>query len=196
MIGWIGIPERSAHQIVINMAGTTYMLISGLAAGAAIRVGNALGRKDVPGMRRAGFAGIYLSIFIMSIAAVLFVVGKDWLPGLYVDDANVLMISAQLMLIGALFQVADGVQAVGLSVLRGMQDVKTPTVIAFISYRIIALPIGYYLAFNADMGVNGIWYGFVVSLFVASVALVYRFHTLTSVSKSPNIPTEQVEKVG
>jgi len=179
MIGWIGISERSAHQIVINIAGTTYMLVSGLAAGAAIRVGNALGRKDIRGMRKAGFAGIYLSAFIMFIAAAIFIVGKDYLPQFYVDDVHVLMISAQLMLIGGLFQVFDGVQAVGLSILRGMQDVKIPTVIAFISYWLIALPIGYFLAFTWDMGVNGIWYGFVVSLFVASVALVYRFNKLT-----------------
>jgi len=183
MIGWIGIDERSAHQIVINMAGTTYMLVSGLAAGSAIRVGNALGRKDLPGMRKAGFAGIYLSAFIMFLAAIAFITGKDWLPSLYVEDTQVLMIAAQLMLIGGLFQIFDGVQAVGLSVLRGMQDVRVPTIVAFISYWIIALPVGYFLAFNFEMGVNGIWYGFVVGLFVASVGLVYRFHQLTRKAK-------------
>jgi len=195
MIGWIGIAERSAHQIVINMAAITYMLVSGLAAGAAIRVGHSLGRKDTGGMRKAGFAGIYLSIFIMAIAAAIFVIGKDWLPGLYVDDPHVLMLSAQLMLIGGLFQIFDGVQAVGLSVLRGMQDVKIPTVIAFISYWIIGLPVGYFLAFNWDMGVNGIWYGFVISLFVASVALVYRFHALTLSSRFKHFTPNKAEKV-
>lgn len=180
MIGWIGIPERSAHQIVINMAGTTYMLVSGLAAGAAIRVGNALGRNERSGMKKAGFAGIYLGAFIMFLTAIVFIAGKDWLPSLYVDDANVLLISAQLMIIGGLFQIFDGVQAVGLSVLRGMQDVRIPTIIAFISYWIIALPVGYLLAFNFEMGVNGIWYGFVISLGFAAFALVYRFQMLTS----------------
>ena len=179
MIGWIGIDERSAHQIVINMAGTTYMLVSGLAAGSAIRVGNALGRKDLPGMRKAGFAGIYLSAFIMFLAAIAFITGKNWLPSLYVDDVDVLTISAQLMLIGGFFQIFDGVQAVGLSVLRGMQDVRVPTIVAFVSYWIISLPVGYVLAFTFDIGVNGIWYGFVVGLFVASVGLVFRFHQLT-----------------
>ncbi|MEM6801983.1 MAG: MATE family efflux transporter [Bacteroidota bacterium] len=180
MIGWIGIPERSAHQIVINIAGTTYMLVSGLAAGAAIRVGNALGRNDVSGMKKAGFAGIYLGAFIMFLTAILFITGKNWLPALYVDDSKVLLISAQLMIIGGLFQIFDGVQAVGLSVLRGMQDVRIPTIIAFISYWIIALPVGYLLAFNFGFGVNGIWYGFVISLGFAAFALVYRFQMLTS----------------
>ena len=180
MIGWMGMMERSAHQIAISMAAMAYMVVTGIAAGATIRVGNALGRHDYLNMRRAGMAGIYLSAVFMLLAAVAFVVGNRWFPSLYVSDEAVLEIAGGLMIIAAVFAVFDGVQAVGIGVLRGMQDVKIPTMIAFIAYWIIALPVGYFLGFTLELGIDGIWYGFVVSLVFAAVWLTGRFWRLTS----------------
>ncbi|MEL6671710.1 MAG: MATE family efflux transporter [Bacteroidota bacterium] len=175
MIGWIGPEQRSAHQIAINMASISYMFVTGIAAGATIRVGAALGRKDFREMRLAGTTGLVLGAGFMLVAAGIFVLGKDWLPTLYVSEEQVLSIAARLVLLAALFQLFDGIQAVAIGILRGIQDVNVPTVIAFISYWLIGLPVGYVLAFEAGMGVDGVWWGFVVCLTIAAIALTYRF---------------------
>lgn len=175
MVGWIGAPERAAHQIVISLAATTYMFSSGIAAGTSIRVGNALGRKDMLNVERAGYTGIFLSAVFMLTMALVFVIGKNFFPSFFIDDPYVLEIAATLMLIGAFFQLFDGVQVVALGALRGIQDVRIPTIITFIAYWVIALPVGYSLAFVFDMGVNGLWYSFVVGLGFAAIFLVWRF---------------------
>ena len=180
MIGWLGMIERSAHQIAISMSAIAYMVVTGIAAGSTIRVGNALGRNDYLNIRRAGLAGIYLSAAFMSVAAVAFVLGNRWFPSLYVSDGDVLEMAGGLMIIAAAFAVFDGVQAVAIGVLRGIQDVRLPTIIAFIAYWLIALPVGYFLGFILKLGINGIWYGFVVSLIFAALCLTYRFWRLTT----------------
>ena len=186
MIGWIGAPERAAHQIVINMAATTYMITSGIAAGVAIRVGNALGQKNKQNAQRAGFVGLALSAAFMLIMALVFIMAKDWLPRFFIEDSHVLLIAAQLMVISALFQLFDGVQSVALGALRGLQDVQIPTVIAFIAYWVISLPLGYLLGFSFDLGINGFWYSFVIGLAFSAICLSWRFWKLTQT------PIEQI----
>ena len=179
LIGLIGMKERSAHQIVISMAATAYMVTTGFAAGATIRVGNALGKRDYVNMQRAGFAGIILSTVFMTFSAIVFLLGRYWIPSLFVEDQEVLKLAAGLMIITAFFQVFDGIQAVAIGILRGLQDVAFPTAITFIAYWLIALPVGSLLAFPLGMGLKGIWYGFVISLAFAAVSLTYRFWKLT-----------------
>jgi MATE family multidrug resistance protein len=187
MVGWLvdGSLYRAAHQIVIQLASLTYMLVSGLAAGAAIRVGNSLGKKDRRQMRLAGMSGIYLGAAFMLLAALSFVVGRELLPALFVEDEKVLTVAANLMIIAAFFQLFDGIQAVGVSVLRGLQDVRIPTLVTFVVYWVISLPLGYVFGFILDWGVEGIWYSFVVSLLLASVVLTSRFWRMTASKAQP-----------
>ncbi len=182
MVGWLvdGSVFRAAHQIVIQLAALTYMLVSGLAAGSAIRVGNGLGKRNIVEVRLAGMSGIYLGAAFMVLAALSFVIGRNFFPGLFVSDPRVLESAAGLMIIAAFFQLFDGIQAVGVGILRGIQDVRIPTLVTFVVYWVISLPVGYFLGFTLGWGVDGIWYSFVLSLLLASVVLTGRFWYLTS----------------
>ncbi|MEM6345772.1 MAG: MATE family efflux transporter [Bacteroidota bacterium] len=181
MVGWLenGSINRSAHQIVIQLAAITYMLVAGLSAGAAIRVGEAFGQRDLKAARLAGMAGIYLAIILMIFASIILILGRDYFPALFISDNEVLRIASGLMLIAGLFQLFDGIQAVGIGVLRGIQDVKIPTILAFVIYWLLALPLGYFFGFTLGGGLEGIWYSLVVSLGLASLVLTWRFWRLT-----------------
>lgn len=179
MAGWLGMVDRSAHQIVINLSSVTYMVVSGISAGAAIRVGTSLGRRDLLGMRQAGMAGVYLGAVLMLFFSVALVIGRHWFPHQYVENTNVLDVASRLMIIAAFFQLFDGIQAVGIGILRGIQDVRVPTVITFVAYWVLALPVGYVMGFKMGYGIDGLWYGFVLGLGIAAFALIYRFWTLT-----------------
>lgn len=183
IIGQIGPEARSAHQIVLNLASITYMVVVGISAGASIRVGNAVGRNDLEEARLAGNAGLFLGAAFMSMSAIVFLFGKDLFPTWYNDHPEVLTISSELMLFAAVFQISDGLQAVGLGILRGLQDVVIPMIIAFVCYWLVALPLGYVSTFQLGMGTKGMWVGFVVSLTIAAISFWIRFKRLTRPEK-------------
>lgn len=180
MMGWISASTQAAHQIAINMASISYMAVSGLGAAAAIRVGNQLGKRDYRTMKRAAMTLVAMGATFMSVFAILFIVFKDQLPLLYNDNAEVVHIAASLLIIAALFQLSDGVQVIMLGALRGMKDVKIPTIITFIAYWLVALPLGYVLAFNYENGANGLWFGLFMGLTIAGIAVLYRFIKLAN----------------
>ncbi len=179
LIGWLGTLPLAAHQIALNLAAITYMFALGISSAAAIRVGLALGRKDRHGMRMAGFSAFSMAVTMTLIFATIFVVFRYVLPGFYIDDPQVVEVAAALLLIAALFQISDGTQAVGIGVLRGLTDVRIPTVITFVAYWLIGLPGGYLLGFTFGLGVKGVWYGFVVALTVSAILLSVRFEYRT-----------------
>lgn len=180
MMGWISASTQAAHQIAINMASISYMAVSGLGAAAAIRVGNQLGKRDYRTMKRAAMTLVAMGATFMSVFAILFIVFKNQLPLLYNDNAEVVHIAAALLIIAALFQLSDGVQVIMLGALRGMKDVKIPTIITFIAYWLVALPLGYVLAFNYGYGANGLWFGLFMGLTIAGVTVLYRFIKLAN----------------
>lgn len=179
MIGWLGAEALAAHQIAINLASITYMTASGLSSAATIRVGNQRGMRDPKNLRRAAFTIYIMVIAFMGMGAIAFILGKDFLPTLYINDLLVQEKAAQLLIIAGLFQVSDGLQVVSLGALRGIEDVKVPTVLTFVAYWIIALPIGYLLGFHLDMGAEGIWYGLLIGLTIVAGTLLVRFNKLT-----------------
>jgi len=179
LIGWLGTLPLAAHQIALNLAAITYMFALGFSSAAAIRVGLAMGRKDRHGMRMAGFSAFSLAVAMTLIFATVFVVFRYTLPGFYIDDPQVIEVAASLLLIAALFQISDGTQAVGIGVLRGLTDVRIPTIITFIAYWLIGLPGGYLLGFTFGLGVEGVWYSFVVALTVSAILLSVRFEYRT-----------------
>ncbi|MCB2204075.1 MATE family efflux transporter [bacterium] len=176
MIGWIGAKALAAHQIAISMAATSFMIILGIANAATIRVGNAVGKGDAREVRQAGFSAWVLAISLMSVAALIFIIFRNTLPTLYIDDPEVIHIASGLLIIAAVFQLSDGSQVVGHGSLRGMTDVTVPLYIAIFSYWVIGLPSGYIFAFVFDMGVKGVWLGFVFGLTTAAISFQYRFH--------------------
>jgi MATE family multidrug resistance protein len=180
MIGWLGAKQLAAHQIAINVASVTYMMASGIAAAATIRVSNELGRGRFMEMRQAGFSSIMMALFFMTAMAGILIISKNYIPLFYVQDTVVIEISAGLLVIAALFQLSDGVQVAGLGALRGLEDVKVPGIISFLAYWVVGLPTGYILGFKLHMGVNGIWTGLLAGLSVAAVLLFFRFKKLTT----------------
>jgi len=176
MIGWIGANELAAHQIAINLASISFMAVLGISQAASIRVGNAMGEQNIAKIRKAGFTGIALGASIMSLAGISFILLNNFLPTLYIDDEAVISIASRLIIIAALFQLSDGTQAVGIGVLRGLTDVKGPTIITFVAYWIISLPIAYILAFNFNLGVDGVWIGLLIGLTASAILLTLRFN--------------------
>ncbi|NWF50819.1 MAG: MATE family efflux transporter [Ignavibacteriaceae bacterium] len=176
MIGWIGSEAQAAHQIAINLASVSFMAALGVSLAGSIRVGNAVGRKNIVETRKAGFTAIGLGASVMFFAGVIFITLNDLLPGLYISDPNVISIASKLLIIAALFQLSDGTQAVGIGVLRGLTDVKAPTIITFVAYWIIGLPCGYLLGFIFNLGVEGIWIGLLIGLTCSAVLLTLRFN--------------------
>ncbi len=181
MIGWMGAKELAAHQIAINVASVTYMMASGIAAAATIRVGNQKGLGNNRAMRMAGFSSFIMAIGFMIISGLIMVTGNNLIPMLYINDPEVIQIASVLLIIAALFQISDGVQVVGLGALRGLEDVRVPSMISLIAYWVIGLPVGYLLCFKADFGVNGIWTGLLVGLSIAAILLFIRFKKLTTI---------------
>ncbi|MFM8913647.1 MAG: MATE family efflux transporter [Flammeovirgaceae bacterium] len=179
MMGWIGTVPLAAHQIAINLATISYMTTSGLGAAATVRVGLFFGKRDRQAIRTAGFTLIGLGLVIMFLWGVAFILGKTFLPSLYIDDPLVLQAAAPLMIIAGFFQLSDGTQVVCAGALRGLQDVKVPSLLIFVAYWIIALPIGYALAFHFGLGAQGIWYGLLIGLTLTASAMVTRFHLLS-----------------
>ncbi|MEP2773471.1 MAG: MATE family efflux transporter [Fulvivirga sp.] len=179
MIGWIGTEELAAHQIAINLAAISYMMASGLSAAATVRIGNQLGKNDVHTLRAAAFTLYAMVVAFMAFCALIFIVGRYFLPGLYIDNAEVIEIASSLLIIAGFFQISDGIQVLSLGALRGLEDVKIPSLLTFIAYWILALPMGYYLAFPLGMGAQGVWYGLLIGLTLVAIIMFWRFNILT-----------------
>ena len=176
MIGWLGTNQLAAHQIAINLASITFMVVLGISAAGGIRVGNKVGKKDVVEVRKAGFTAVIMGASIMFTFGVIFIVLNEFLPTLYIDNEDVIRIASSLIVIAALFQISDGIQGVGIGVLRGLTDVKIPTLITFIAYWVLALPIGYLFGFVFHFGVEGVWVGLLLGLTASAAMLTIRFN--------------------
>lgn len=176
MVGWLGAKSLAAHQIAINLASISFMAVTGISAAGGIRVGNAVGKTNIMETRQAGFASVILGVSIMFCAGLIFVLLRNYLPSLYISDQEVIIITSDLLVIAAIFQIFDGTQAVGIGILRGLTDVKLPTIITFIAYWVISLPIGYVLGFRFELGVQGVWIGLLIGLAASAVMLMLRFN--------------------
>ncbi len=186
--GILGKNPQAANQIALNLSSMTFMVAMGFSVAAMIRVGNQKGMQRFRELRRIAFSIFFLTVICSVIFALLFFVFRNELPKWYLDldDAEniadsleVLTISAKLLLIASIFQISDGVQVVVLGALRGMQDVKIPTFITFISYWVIGFPISFYLGMYTDYGSSGIWMGLLAGLSASAIMLLIRFQYLS-----------------
>lgn len=175
MVGWIGYRELASHQIAISIASATYVMAAGIGAASTIRVGNQLGAMKYEMVRNVGKIGIEMSAVFMAFAGLTFILLSSWLPTLYVDEIPVIEMATSLIIISAAFQIFDGIQVAAMGALRGLSDVKWPTLIAVFAYWGLGLPCSYILAFVFDLGVQGVWYGFIIGLGSAAALLTFRF---------------------
>jgi MATE family multidrug resistance protein len=188
LIGTIGVNQQAAHLVALNLASATYMMATGVSAAAAIKSGNYFGVNDHKNLRLAAISNYHIVLILMGITAVIFSLGRNYLPWIITSDKDVIIIASQLLIITAFFQLFDGTQVVGLGVLRGMGDVNIPTFITFLAYWVGGLPIGYLLGVKLKMGVYGVWYGLVLGLAIASVLLFFRFNLISKRHRDITIP--------
>ena len=179
LAGTLGTNPQAANQIALNLASMTYMVAVGLGVTATIRVGNQKGLNNFKDLRRIAFSTFLLVFLIEGIFALGFILLKDFLPGLYIDNVEVIVLASQLLIIAALFQLSDGLQVVILGALRGLQDVKFPTLICFIAYWIIGFPVSIYFGKAERLGSMGIWLGLLVGLSASALLLYFRFNYLS-----------------
>nr|WP_322624341.1 MATE family efflux transporter [uncultured Flavobacterium sp.] len=187
--GFLGKTNQAANQIALSLASFTFMFGMGLSVAAMVRVGNQKGQQDYIKLRIVARSIFLMAVLLEAFFAILFVALHNVLPYLFVnaetvsaaqDVAEVVTIAAELLMVAAVFQLSDGVQVVVLGALRGLQDVKIPTVITFIAYWVIGFPLSFYLGLKTSMGATGIWVGLCVSLTVAALFLYIRFNYLTN----------------
>ncbi|WP_422860463.1 MATE family efflux transporter [Flagellimonas sp. S174] len=187
--GVLGKNAQAANQIALNLSSMTFMVGMGLGVAAMVRVGNQKGLQNFKELKRIGESIFVLTLLLEIVFAALFLIGRHWLPTLYldVDDAinltdntEVIAIAAKLLLIAAFFQISDGIQVVVLGALRGIQDVKIPTLITFIAYWLIGFPVSYYFGLSTEYKSSGIWMGLLLGLTASAVMLYIRFNYLTN----------------
>lgn len=185
--GVLGKNAQAANQIALNLSSMTFMVATGLSVAAMVRVGNQKGLGNFKEMRRIAQSVFFLAILLSTLFALIFMLGRFWLPTIYLDmddpinfkdNHEVIAITAQLLLVSAFFQIFDGIQVVVLGALRGLQDVKLPTGITFIAYWLIGFPVSYYLGLHTQLGSMGIWTGLLTGLFASSIMLYLRFRYL------------------
>ncbi|WP_164974163.1 MATE family efflux transporter [Filimonas effusa] len=171
IIGTLGAVQQAAHHIALSCAAFTFMVSIGLAQGGSIRTSNAWGRNNWDDIRRIARSTVLSGLLYGLICAVLFVVLRHKLPLAFNSDAAVVSLTSVLMLYAALFQMSDAAQAVGVGLLRGMKDVRIPTLYVALAYWVLGIPIGCLMAFTFEMGAAGMWIGFVTGLTCSAVFL-------------------------
>ena len=176
MVGWLGSKQQAAHQIALNLASLTYMIMLGIASAGTIRVGNALGKKDVKQIRLSGFSAIGMGASLMLFFAVILISMKNILPTFYNSNPDVISYASSLLILAAFFQLFDGLQATSIGALRGLTDVKIPLYVSIFSYWIIAIPISLLLGFTFKLGVFGVWIGLSIGLVIIGTSMLVRFN--------------------
>lgn len=172
LIGRLGPLQLASHQIALNAVSATYMVPLGIGSAAAVRVGQALGRKDPEGARHSGWTAISMGASFMGCMAIILLTAPKYVVRLFTPDVAVIQAAAKLLFVAAFFQLFDGVQAVATGALRGSGDTRTPLMAHAIAYWAIGLPLGYFLGFHRGLGAIGLWMGISVAIVLIGVTLL------------------------
>lgn len=174
MMGWLGTLAISANQIAITVNNCAWMIVTSIGAASTIRISHCYGARDIDQLSLAAKASYHLILAWNGLATVAFVVLRHYIPQLFTTNAEVIAITAELMLFVALYQLSDGLQNISVGILRGLQDVRIITPIAILSYWVLNLPVGYLFGFTLGMGPSGLFLGYFVGLTVAAVLMMIR----------------------
>lgn len=186
LIGTIGAREQAAHQIAMSMVALTFMVSLGLSQAGSIRVSNSFGRRDLPLLRLIGKTTFITALIYGALCAIGLIAFRSYIPYMFTQDAAVIEITLGLLLLAGIFQISDSTQAVSSGLLRGVKDVRIPTLYIAIAYWVVGLPLGSLLTFYFDMGAAGIWVGFIAGLTVSAILLSLRFRNITRSDKILN----------
>jgi multidrug resistance protein, MATE family len=162
----------AAHQISLNLAAATFMVPYGVSSAGAVRVGQAVGRRDPIGVSNAGWTALALGVGFMVTAAAAFVGLPRLLLGAFTADQGVIDIGVRVLRVAAVFQIFDGVQGVATGILRGLGDTRSPMVWNLAGHWFLGLPVGYTLCFGLGYGVVGLWTGLSIGLIIVAIVLI------------------------
>lgn len=178
LVGWIDKESVAAHQVANHIADLFFMVSMGIGAAAVIRISHQYGEGRIHDMHMAAKAALHMGLLWALFAASVCLVGHEWIPRIFTEDTRVIAIAGPLFILCGLFQFSDAMQCIGGSMLRGLTDVKVPMWIAFVTYIVITLPLGYILMFPMQMGVPGMWIAFIVGLTIAAIAMLTRWRVI------------------
>ena len=167
-----GILPLAAHNIAMQCASVSFMVPLGVSIGAATRVGNLIGAGQSEQAQRAAWASFALGAGVMALLGIGLVLGRETLPSWYTDDVAVIALTASILPIAAAFQVVDGIQVVGNGILRGMGRTRPAAVFHFIAFYVLALPMAWWLSFELDYGLRGIWSALGAALATVSLCVM------------------------
>ena len=184
MMGWISTTALAAHQIALTVASILFMVPFGISMAATVRVGQAVGPRDSRATRRSGFTAIALGAIFMAAMTIVIIIARDYIPLAFLGGGTAnaratLELAAMLLVVGATFFIADGVQSIGAGALRGLNDTRVPLVFSAICFWAIGFSASYRLGFPMGLGAVGIWIGLSIGIAVYALLLVWRFHVLT-----------------
>lgn len=180
IIGMIDAVSLAAHQVAIGCASFTFLAAAGLSHGGSIRASNNFGRSDWRTISAIGKSTLLMALLWGTVCAVVFMLFRRQLAAAFTDEPPVIVLATTLLLLAALFQISDSLQAVAAGLLRGIKDVKIPTVLITVAYWVVGLPAGYLLTFHFKMGAVGMWLGFIIGLTFSAVFLIVRFLKITN----------------
>jgi MATE family, multidrug efflux pump len=172
LIARLGAIAQAGHQIALNTVAFTYMVPLGLSSAAAVRVGQALGRRSPVDAKNAGNTAIFLGASFMSLMSVVLLVFPRYIARIYTNDTTVIRAAVTLLAAGAAFQLFDGIQTVCTGALRGTGDTRTPMACHFSAYWCLGLPLGAWLCFRRHWGALGLWVGLSLSLILIGILLL------------------------
>jgi MATE family multidrug resistance protein len=172
LIARLGAVPLASHQIALNTVALTYMVPLGISSAAAVRVGQAIGRKDPSGAHDAGTTAIFLGAAFMAGASLALLAFPRWIALMYTPDEMVIRATTTLLAAGAAFQLFDGIQTVATGALRGAGDTRTPMLCHFTAYWVIGLPLGAWLCFRRSWGAFGLWAGLSLALILIGIVLL------------------------
>lgn len=175
MMGWIGTVEIAANQIASIISNLAFMILIAISSSVTICVSHAYGRRNFGEIKKYARAGYRLGLMWNGIIALIFLATRKYLPLIFNTDPQVVELASMLLLFVALFQIPDGLQSISIGILRGIQDVRIIILIAFVSYIVISLPVGYVCAFVLGMGAPGLWLGLIFGLTAAAVMGISRY---------------------
>ena len=174
MMGWLGTEALSANHISITVSNCSFMIVMAIGAATTIRVSHCYGMRDIPQLSLTIKASYHLVLLWNAIAAITFISLRFAIPAMFTQNAEVISITASLLVYAAMYQLSDGLQHVSAGALRGIQDVKIIMPIAVMAYWVLNLPVGYLLAFHCGMGPDGLFAGYIFGLSAAAVLMIAR----------------------
>ncbi|HEV7238271.1 MAG TPA: MATE family efflux transporter [Thermoanaerobaculia bacterium] len=185
LAGRLGTLHLAAHQLVIGIASFTFTVAVGVASAGSVRVGNAIGARDSAATRVAGNAAFIGGLIVMGVSATVFALAPGALARLFTNQPSVIAAAIPLMMVAAVFQLSDGIQAVGAGVLRGAGDTKYTFYANLVGHWLIGFPLALWLGFSRGLGIVGLWWGLCVGLTVVAVLLFVRFEKLSRGAIAP-----------